>query len=366
MDIDILGLGTATPRHKLDQDEALALAHRICCVGERQSRLATALYKHSGVRRRYSVLPYTEAYRWVPERTPQTRDGPNLGPSTEERMAYYREHALPLAEEASRAALDESGLSHRDITHVVTASCTGFTAPGIDSGLIHRLQLRPTTERTHVGYMGCHGAINALRVARGLAHTDDRARILVCAVELCSLHYAFHWDNERMLGNALFADGAGAAIIGAASDTTSQQARRPWRLAAAGSYLFPGTADAMTWSVGDHGFVMTISSELPRLLQEHLGQWLTAWLAEHNLRVADVNSWAIHPGGPRILEAVQSAMALSADKIEVSRDILSRYGNMSSATVLFVLQELRKRGSSPPCLMLGFGPGLVAEAALLM
>jgi predicted naringenin-chalcone synthase len=121
----------------------------------------------------------------------------------------------------------------------------------------------------------------------------------------------------------------------------------------------------MTWSVGNHGFVMTISSELPRLIEEHLGSWLTAWLAEHDLRVADVNSWAVHPGGPKILDAVQSAMGLGPEKTHASRDILSRYGNMSSATVLFVVQELMKRGSQPPCVMLGFGPGLVAEAVLL-
>jgi predicted naringenin-chalcone synthase len=224
------------------------------------------------------------------------------------------------------------------------------------------LGLAPTTARVHVGYMGCHGAINALRVAHGLAQADIGNRILLCAVELCTLHYAFHWSNERMLGNALFADGAGALVLGGASDSADPSRR--WRLAATASYLFPGTADAMTWSIGNYGFVMTISSELPRLIQENLSAWLTAWLDHNGLAVADIRSWAIHPGGPKIIEAVESAMGLGREQTAASRDVLAKHGNMSSATVLFILQSLIQSDASPPCVMLGFGPGLVAEAAL--
>jgi predicted naringenin-chalcone synthase len=169
-----------------------------------------------------------------------------------------------------------------------------------------------------------------------------------------------------MLGNALFADGAGAVVLGAASDAATTTSPARWRLAATGSYLFPETAKAMTWSVGNHGFAMTISAQLPHLIQQHLSGWLTAWLAESGLTAQDVASWAVHPGGPKILEAVQAAMRLDADAPEASRDVLSKYGNMSSATLLFVLEALLRKGASPPCVMLGFGPGLVAEAALLL
>jgi len=365
MDVEILAVGTAAPRHELTQADALALAHRICCTDRRQERLATALYQHSGVRTRYSVLPHTEAYRWGPEEDGQACVEPNCGATTEERMAYYEEHALPLAHRAAEAALHRSEVSAKEITHIVTASCTGFTAPGVDAGLIHQLELRPTTQRVHVGYMGCHGAINALRVSHGLAHADTRARILVCAVELCSLHYTFHWNTERMLGNALFADGAGALVVGAA-DSTASRSTRPWRIGATGSYLFPGTADAMTWSVGNHGFAMTISTQLPHLIEQHLGDWLHTWLAVQGLSVGDVNSWAIHPGGPRIVEAAEAAMGLLPEQTAVSREILQQFGNMSSATVLFILDSLLRSGARPPCVMLGFGPGLVAEAALLL
>jgi predicted naringenin-chalcone synthase len=363
MNVELLSIGLATPSHEVRQDDALALAHRICCSDERQRRFAAVLYQHSGVRTRHSVLPLEEADRWAPDGATSPDSTPNYGPSTEVRMGYYQEHALPLAQRAAREALERSGCRPRDISHVVTASCTGFTAPGVDLGLIEQLELPRTTQRVHVGYMGCHGAINALRAAHGLSHADPRNRILVCAVELCTLHYAFHWSNERMLGNALFADGAGAVVLGRGA-SNAEPADRRWQLSATGSYLFPGTADAMTWSIGNHGFVMTISSELPRLIQENLGGWLAGWLDGNGLAVDDVRSWAIHPGGPRIVEAVETAMGLSRSQTSASREVLAEHGNMSSATVLFILQSLIERGASPPCVMLGFGPGLVAEAAL--
>ena len=363
MDVELLAVGAALPAYKIHQEDALALVQRICCTDDRQRRLAKVLYQHACVDARHSVLPLAEADRWAPNGALQADGSPNLGPSTEVRMEYYREHALPLAHRASQQALDRSGCQPGDVTHIVTASCTGFTAPGVDLGLIDRLKLAPTTQRVHVGYMGCHGAINALRVAHGLAHADVHNRVLVCAVELCTLHYAFQWNSERMLGNALFADGAGAVLLGIGGNSRDDAHRR-WRIAATGSYLFPGTADAMSWSVGNHGFVMAISTELPRLIQENLGAWLPSWLALHGVGVSDVKAWAVHPGGPRIIEAVESAMGLRHEQTIVSREVLATHGNMSSATVLFILQSLLERGAQPPCVMLGFGPGLVAEVAL--
>ena len=365
MDVELLSIGVAVPRHRITQEASLALTQRICCVDNRQKRFAKVLYEHAGVAKRYGVLPLTEADRWAPSGPLKSDGAPNPGPSTEVRMEYYQQHALPLALEASRPALVRSGCQPSDITHLVTASCTGFAAPGVDLGLIQHLNLPPTTERIHVGYMGCHGAINALRAARALAFADCRNRILVCSVELCTIHYAFEWSNERMLGNALFADGSGAVVLGAREDPASA-AKHRWRLIATGSYVFPGTAHAMSWSIGNHGFVMAISSELPRLIQANLQEWLSAWLETHGLKVDDVNLWAVHPGGPRIVEAVEAAMGLTQEATAMSRQVLSSYGNMSSATVLFILQSLFDSGAKPPCVALGFGPGLVAEAALFL
>jgi predicted naringenin-chalcone synthase len=366
MRVPIISVATATPGHELTQSDALAMAKRICCMDERQSRLAGALYRKSGVETRHTCVPYTHAYHWAPPRMPGETAKAYVGPSTQERMAMYEEHAPPLAIQASREALRRSEVSASAITHVITVSCTGFIAPGIDSSLIQELKLPPTTQRIHVGYMGCHGTINGLRVARGLAHSEPRSRILLCSVELCSLHYCFHWNSERMLGNALFADGAGAMVLGSELDVPATAARRRWHVAATGSCLFPETAEILKWNIEDHGFAMSISSRLPEVIQQHLSEWLTTWLAENKLHVSDVESWAVHPGGPKILEAVQSAMGIDPDKTQVSREILRQHGNMSSATVLFILESLLNSGASPPCVMLSFGPGLVAEAALLL
>jgi len=240
-------------------------------------------------------------------------------------------------------------------------SCTGFVAPGVDSELIRGLELSPTIERTHVGFMGCHGAFNGLRVARGLAGAEPDARVLVCAVELCSLHFRYSWDPGKMVGNALFADGA-AAVVGM---NGANAPRESWRTTASGSFLFPDSTDAMTWTIGEHGFEMTLSARVPELIGEQLRPWLDDWLGKHNLARHKIGSWAIHPGGPRILSAVEKALDLPADATAVSRDVLKSCGNLSSATVIFLLDGLRSRQANRPCVALGFGPGLTAEAMLL-
>jgi predicted naringenin-chalcone synthase len=246
------------------------------------------------------------------------------------------------------------------VTHLVTVSCTGFVAPGLDRDLIHTLRLAPTVERTHVGYMGCHGALNGLRVARAFTGADPGARVLVCAVELCSLHYHYGWDPEKLVANALFADGA-AAVAGCPAAAAPRGA---WRVAATGSCLVPASADAMSWVVGDHGFEMALSRRVPELIARHLRPWLQGWLERQGVPLAEVGSWAIHPGGPRILEAVEEGLELPRSASEASRAVLAECGNMSSATVLFVLDRLRARGARLPCVALAFGPGLAAEALL--
>jgi predicted naringenin-chalcone synthase len=229
----------------------------------------------------------------------------------------------------------------------------------VDRELIQALGLRPRVERTHVGFMGCHGALNGLRVARAFTAADPRACVLVCAVELCSVHYHYGWDPQKSVANALFSDGA-AAVVGTAAETVE----RAWWVAATGSCLFPDSADAMTWTIGDHGFEMTLSPRVPDLLGQHLRPWLRDWLADNRLTLDQVASWAIHPGGPRILGAIEKALGLPREATVASREILAEYGNMSSPTVLFILERLQRRQAPRPCVALGFGPGLTAEAVL--
>lgn len=276
-------------------------------------------------------------------------------------MRRYADEVVPLAAEAARAALADARLSASAITHLATVSCTGFVAPGIDLGLIDQLELSRETRRCHIGFMGCHGALNGLETAAALAAKDPHATILMCAAELCTLHFQYQWSADNVLANSLFADGAAAIIAAAGSNILSDI----WRVTAHGSFVIPGTANAMTWRIGNHGFTMTLSSQTPRLIAEHLPAWLPAWLSRHGLSVHDVPSWIVHPGGPRILDAVEDSLGLPADALVISREVLSRFGNMSSPTVLFILEVLRKSRAARPCVMLAFGPGLSIEAALL-
>jgi alpha-pyrone synthase len=240
----------------------------------------------------------------------------------------------------------------------VTVSCTGFSAPGWDIDLIRRLELNPTVQRTHVGFMGCHGALNGLRVARAFADADAAARVLVCAAEACTLHFHYVGTPKQMIANALFADGAAALVGRCVPDA-------PWSVVASGSCLLPDSADAMTWNIGDHGFAMTLAARVPELIRQHLRPWLESWLATHQLNIGSIGSWAVHPGGPRILDAVEASLGLPPSATAVSREVLAACGNMSSPTVLFVLERLRQQQAALPCVMLGFGPGLMAEAALV-
>jgi predicted naringenin-chalcone synthase len=367
MSMAIAGIGTAVPATRVTQAEAMAIARAVCCKTDEQATWLPGLYQQSGIDARH--LAFDPAL--VRDLLDGTRDSrspflptgaaDDRGPSAGRRMAHYAEHAGPLAARAARQALARAGLGPGEITQLVTVSCTGFRAPGVDVHLIKQLGLPPTVGRTHLGFMGCHGALNGLRVARAFVDADPAARVLLCAVELCVLHYHYAWDPQRMVANALFADGA-AAVVGVAEGAAPAGC---WRVAANGACLFPDCEDAMTWTVGDHNFEMTLSKRVPGLIGERLRPWLEAWLAGHGVALAGVASWAIHPGGPRILAAVEEALGLSREDAAASRAVFAEHGNMSSPTVVFILERLQSRGAPRPCVALGFGPGLAVEAALL-
>jgi predicted naringenin-chalcone synthase len=368
MSLAILSIGTAVPAIPVDQADALRIALGLARPTTEQATWLPALYTQTDISTRYMALP-SAVLRDVLDGTnhsqsvflPTGQPG-ERGPTTGQRMQHYAELAPPLAASAASAALLRAGLAPGDITHLVTVSCTGFMAPGLDYALISALGLPPTVLRTHVGYMGCHGAINGLRVADAFTSGDPGARVLLCAVELCILHYYYGWNPEKMIANAIFGDGA-AALVGIPEAHGASEA---WRVAATGSCLVPRSADAMTWAIGDHGFEMTLSRAVPGLIARQVRPWLESWLGRQGLRLADVASWAVHPGGPRILLAVEEGLELPASALWASREVFREHGNMSSPTVLFILDRLRRAEAPRPCVMLAFGPGLVAEAALLV
>ena len=269
----ILGIGTAVPRHRISQGESAAMAERISGSSPERAALLARIQRRSGVSVRHSVLLESAQHEAdIHGRMPFYGES---SPSTGERIRRFEAHAEPLALEVARRALADAGLAPERITHLVTVCCTGFQSPGFDLALMNQLPLSPDVERTHVGFMGCHGALNGLRVARAFVEADPAACVLLCAVELCSLHMHYGWDPEKLVANALFAD------------------------------------------------------------------------------------------GPRILAAVAAAAELDPSQIEPSAAVLRQFGNMSSPTILFILERLRRAAAPRPWVALAFGPGLTVEASLL-
>jgi predicted naringenin-chalcone synthase len=346
----ILGIGTASPPF-ITQELSLEIAKNLTKPTPEQFVWMKRVFLRSGIESRGSVLTkdYADFYP------------PDSDPTTATRMARYALEAPPLAGAAAEQALAESALPPDAITHLITVSCTGFFAPGLDVSLIKQLGLSPNVRRQHLGFMGCHGAFNALAAARDAVRSDADAKVLVCSVELCSLHFAYGFDPGKLIANALFADGAAAVVIGAPTAGSSTA----WQLEDTASMLCADSADAMTWAIGDHGFAMTLSPSVPDLIRQNLRAWCENWLANHDLRISDIASWAIHPGGPRILTAVAEALELDASVLRYSKEVLAKQGNMSSATVLFILQKMALQNAQGPCVAIGLGPGLMAEGMLL-
>jgi len=360
MSLHILGIGTAVPQHAIDQSDAAEQVAQVCCDTSEQQRMIKLLYRRAGVKTRHSVLLESATNGAPAHQSFYTREQLPFGPTTADRMDAYHTLAAPLALAASRRALDDAGTSPEDVTHLVTVSCSGFSAPGVDIELLQRLPLAANVARTHVGFMGCHAALNGLRVARAYAEADPQACVLVCAVELCSLHHQYLWDPEQIVANALFADGA-AAVVG----RSRAGVRDGWQVASQGSAVIDASTDMMSWRIGNHGFRMTLSSQLPLLIEQTLRPWLDGWLAEHDLTVERVGSWAVHPGGPRILDACAKAIGVESRSLVDSWNVFSEFGNMSSPTLLFIVERMIRRAAPHPCVALAFGPGITVEAALL-
>ncbi|HEV3344741.1 MAG TPA: type III polyketide synthase [Pirellulales bacterium] len=364
MSLLLHAIGTAVPRHFITQEDAAGVAQTICVSSPGQGQAVNRIYQRCGVRTRHSIVlegstngkPAEQAF-YVP-----AKSDCDSGPTTAARMRLYEESAGGLALSAASEALAKAHTAAREVTHLITVSCTGFQSPGVDVALVRQLGLDAGVARTHIGFMGCHAALNALRVAKAFTEADAEACVLVCAVELCSLHYQYGSKLDQIISNALFADGA-AAVVARRDAGSPEIGRRGWRLRASASAILPETLDAMGWHVRDHGFQMTLSAKVPGLIQDNLRPWLEKWLGDEGLSFGQIGQWAIHPGGPRILAACGQACGLKEDQLRPSYEVLGNYGNMSSPTILFILQRLDSAAGR--CVALAFGPGLTVEAALL-
>ena len=343
-------VATANPPHDVHQ------AFEGFVEGMLKDRRDLALFRRmagrSGIEHRYSYFEPTVADGFVADSEGFYK--PGAFPGTAKRMERFAATAPVLAE----AAIAGLNLDPGEVTHLVVASCTGFTAPGLDQVLVQRLGLNPGVERTVVGFMGCYAAVNSLRLAHHFVRSDPAARVLVVNLELCSLHFQDVPDLQRLLSMLLFGDGAAAALVTADPTGIALTNFRAANL--------PESAGHITWDIGDTGFNMHLSGEVPQRIRHAMEAEAARNDADGLLRGRRPDEyalWAVHAGGRAILDAVETGLGLAEGALDRSRHVLRDFGNMSSATLMFVLRDLlaAQRPAGESGLAMAFGPGMAAE-----
>jgi predicted naringenin-chalcone synthase len=330
---------------------------------QRTRRVIHAIYNRSGIETRHSVCDdFMEGAE--PKLFRTDAEGALISPGTAERNACYAREARKLAVDVARQALTAGPFAAKDITHVVYTSCTGFSNPGPDIHIIRELGLREDVQRYALGFMGCYAAFPSLRMAAQFCTADPNAVVLVVCLELCTLHLQVNGNPDSILANSLFADGAAAALVSARVPEVNRPA---YRLSGFESALLTSGEADMAWEIGNEGFNIVLSSYVPDIIGGNIRRLLQGVFDRHGLKPEGIEEWAVHPGGRAILDKVQESLGLTADALESSRTVLRDYGNMSSATILFVLKELWDSAETDRAVTcaLAFGPGLAVETALL-
>jgi predicted naringenin-chalcone synthase len=342
----IAGMGTALPPSAAQDDLWKGFFSDHYAGGRRG--LAQRIFANSGVRtRQAAVSPLLEDVS---------------GWSTERRMRRYQVEAMPLAKEAVGRALTEAGVAADELGLFVVCSCTGYATPGLDILLARDMGMAPSLQRLFVGHMGCYAALPGLGTAADFVAARGRPALLLCA-ELTSLHLQPtdpRADIQQIVSHALFSDAAAAVVL------TPSSTPGGYAVSDVSALTDTTTADHMTWDVTDLGFRMGLSPQVPTVLSVHVRPMVDDLLTRNGLTIGDVDGWAVHPGGPKILDVVEEQLGLDTDAMAPSREVLSSYGNCSSPTVLLVLDALRRRADPPRrVVMLAFGPGLTLYGVLL-
>ncbi len=355
----LVSIATALPDHSHQQSDIADFMGELFEEERDRLKLKT-LYKKSGIQKRYSVLP---DFQKTSTKTLFTEQ--NGSPFLEERMTIYRKKAPLLAEEAIKKALPES-IGIQDITHLITVSCTGMYAPGLDIDLLRSMGFRGDIQRTSVNFMGCYAALHGLKMADAIARSTPDAIVAVVCVELCTLHFQQNQEDDNIIANLLFADGAAAAFVLSKKVAAEKELTGLEIIKFYSKVNLSGGKD-MAWHLSSKGFLMTLSSYIPELIKEGLPDMVKNLLTHIEYELSEINHWAIHPGGRKILETIENVLQLNPDKLAISYETLRDYGNMSSPTILFVLKEIMERSSKNGEHTMGaaFGPGLTMETILL-
>jgi predicted naringenin-chalcone synthase len=355
-------IATAVPEHSYSQDFAVGFLKELIGTTEKKRNFLSRVYQNTGIRKRHTVIgDYgrdPNDYQFYPK---NRRLRPE--PGTRARNDLFIREADRLSLRAAGSLLAGLPGSVRDaVTDLVTVSCTGFSAPGFDLRLVKELGLPPSVNRYHLGFMGCAASFPALKLARDICRSREEARVLLVNVELCSLHFQQKFEPDLIVAGALFADGASAALVSAAERDSSGG---KILLHSFHSSYIPESEGEMAWRIGDHGFEMKLSYYVPKFIEMNIKPVMEELFRKNGVRAEDIALWAVHPGGRAILEKLEKTLAVSRDDFRHSYDVLGEYGNMSSATIMFVLKRIlagTERGKIFSC---AFGPGLVIETGCL-
>ncbi|GAA4849139.1 type III polyketide synthase [Paenibacillus vulneris] len=354
--ISILGIGTAVPNHRLDQTDTSQRLYEALQEFPDSARWAKKIFKQCGVESRYTCEPNLlasgEECRYF------SRIANPQAPSTAERMKTYKQEAVPLGMKAAKQAIQDARVDAADITHLITVSCTGQFLPGMDASLIRLLGLSDTVNRIPLNFLGCAAGLKAICLSRQIVSGNPSAKVLIVCIELCTLHIQPSSQREALFSASFFGDGASACLVGASG--SKQQGI--FQLREELSVLLPDSTQEMLWEVGNFGFDLYLSTDIPKLLGRFVPEQMERLFGGEPMP----ELWAIHPGGKGIIDTMEKMFDLAPEQTSYSRQVLRNYGNMSSATILFVLNairlELESSGSGPAeGVSLAFGPGLTCE-----
>ena len=367
----ILKIATAVPDYCYSQETLMSI-YRNSTDDETARRKIKILAAKSGISTRYSALKdYGETVENFTFFEPNRYLLPT--PSLSNRMAVFRPEALKLSLRAIYN-LPNFDAEKRTITHIITVTCTGLFAPGLDIELLQMLALQPTTHRSSINFLGCNAAIIALKQAHDICQHQPEAKVLIVCTELCTLHFQTNYSDDYLLSNLLFADGSAAVLVGGkpsegplSINVKNGQKRdeRSVKITRFDSFCIPDSRNEMAWQLSETGFIMNLTSYVADLIKANIQKMLS----NIGLNKNDIDSWAVHPGGKKIVENFGVAMGLSAENLAESYKILNNYGNMSSPTVLFVLKEILENNTENAnrnnIFAAAFGPGLTVETMQL-
>jgi predicted naringenin-chalcone synthase len=356
----IHNIATSVPPFSCDQQHVREVMKKQIEGDRRTKAIIHRIYTQSGIERRHSVvedfIPNSKGSLYLQE-------GVKSNPGTAARNRVYEKESKKLFIDVARQLLAENRqISPDEITHVITVSCTGFFAPGPDYEIVKALQLKPNTERFHIGFMGCYAAFPALKMAQAFCTSNPKANVLLVSAELCTLHFQFKNEIDNLISGSVFADGAAGVLI-----SSKKPEKSGFELHRFASSLAQKGEKDMAWTIGDSGFDMVLSTYVPDIIQANISSVLQPLYDQYQITGSDIDYWAIHPGGRSILDKIEHTLELAPEQIAASRKTLAKYGNMSSATVLFVLKEILESypADGQKVLPMAFGPGLTIEIGLL-